>query len=299
MASIVKTDNIQLYSGSTLTITPNTAISGTLNVTGATVLAALSATTGTFTGLTSGRIPVVSTGGLLIDDSGLTFNTTTNALTATTFIGALTGDVTGNVTGNISGTTGTFSSLTSGRVALVTTGGLLADDADLTFSINTLTAHTLVVSTGALTVTGGSIKLTATGEITAGTSDASDNAYVSICGGGALSTTRGAAVIAYGNENANTGQLRLAAGDVANGDVFSQTAGLTRFVVKRSGSVLVGDEAAALATTATDGFLYVPTCAGTPTGTPTAITGVAPIVINTSQNKLYFYSGGAWRDAGP
>ena len=152
MASIIKTDNIQLYSGSTLTITPNTAISGTLavtgavtlsstlNVTGATVLAAVSATTGTFTGLTSGRIPVVSTGGLLIDDSGLTFDTSTNALTATTFLG------------NVSGTSGTFSSLTSGRVALVSTAGLLADDADMTFSGNTLTVHTAIVSTGTLTI---------------------------------------------------------------------------------------------------------------------------------------------------
>jgi hypothetical protein len=64
-----------------------------------------------------------------------------------------------------------------------------------------------------------------------------------------------------------------------------------------NGNVAVGG--GALATTATDGFLYVPTCAGTPTGTPTAITGMAPIVVNTTNNKLYFYSGGAWRDAGP
>jgi hypothetical protein len=56
---------------------------------------------------------------------------------------------------------------------------------------------------------------------------------------------------------------------------------------------------AAIATNATDGFLYVSTCAGTPTGTPTTLTGTAPIVIDTTNNKLYFYSGGAWRDAGP
>lgn len=57
--------------------------------------------------------------------------------------------------------------------------------------------------------------------------------------------------------------------------------------------------AGAVATAATDGFLYVPTCAGTPTGVPTAKTGYAPIVVNTTNNKLYFYSGGSWRDAGP
>jgi hypothetical protein len=66
-----------------------------------------------------------------------------------------------------------------------------------------------------------------------------------------------------------------------------------------SDSNIVAGASAALATTATNGFLYVPTCAGTPTGTPTAITGMAPIVVNTTNNKLYFYSGGAWRDAGP
>ena len=57
--------------------------------------------------------------------------------------------------------------------------------------------------------------------------------------------------------------------------------------------------AGSVATSATNGFLYVPTCAGTPTGTPTAKSGYAPIVVNTTNNKLYFYSGGAWRDAGP
>jgi hypothetical protein len=64
-----------------------------------------------------------------------------------------------------------------------------------------------------------------------------------------------------------------------------------------SAGFIVGNQA--LATTATDGFLYVPTCAGLPTGTPTTQTGTAPIVVDTTNNKLYFYSGGQWRDAGP
>jgi hypothetical protein len=70
-----------------------------------------------------------------------------------------------------------------------------------------------------------------------------------------------------------------------------------RMEIDGSGNVMAGG--GSLATTATNGFLYVPTCAGVPTGTPTAITGMAPIVVNTTNNKLYFYSGGAWRDAGP
>ena len=79
-------------------------------------------------------------------------------------------------------------------------------------------------------------------------------------------------------------QLRVNAADV-------------RVQVDTSGSVRAG--APSLATSATDGFLYVPTCAGTPTGVPTVVTGYAPIVVNSTNNKLYFYSGGSWRDAGP
>ena len=49
-----------------------------------------------------------------------------------------------------------------------------------------------------------------------------------------------------------------------------------------------------LATNATSGFLYIPTCAGIPTGTPVSYTNTAPMVIDSTNNKMYFYSGGAW-----
>lgn len=93
------------------------------------------------------------------------------------------------------------------------------------------------------------------------------------------------------------------AGDMPGRLVFSTTAAgastpTSRMQITNAGNIVAGGSVA-LATNATDGFLYVPTCAGTPTGTPTAITGMAPIVVNTTNNKLYFYSGGAWRDAGP
>lgn len=54
-------------------------------------------------------------------------------------------------------------------------------------------------------------------------------------------------------------------------------------------NVVVGT--AAIATTATDGFLYIPTCAGTPTGTPTAKTGLAPMVYDSTGNKFWMYDG--------
>jgi hypothetical protein len=65
--------------------------------------------------------------------------------------------------------------------------------------------------------------------------------------------------------------------------------------VTTAGSVVPGT--AALATTATDGFTYLPTCAGTPTGVPSTFTGRAPAVVDTTGSKLWVYIGGAWKSA--
>jgi hypothetical protein len=63
--------------------------------------------------------------------------------------------------------------------------------------------------------------------------------------------------------------------------------------IDAAGNVSVG--VSSIATAATDGFLYIPACAGIPTGTPTAKTGLAPMVVDSTNNKLYVYIGGAWR----
>lgn len=68
-----------------------------------------------------------------------------------------------------------------------------------------------------------------------------------------------------------------------------------RFEIQGNGSIVCGDQAAALATTATDGFFYIRSCAGVPTGIPTAVTGSVPMVYDTTNLRLYVYSGGAWR----
>lgn len=55
-----------------------------------------------------------------------------------------------------------------------------------------------------------------------------------------------------------------------------------------------------LATNATSGFMFIPGCNGTPTGTPANWSnGSHPLIVDYANNKLYFYSTGAWRDAGP
>jgi len=59
------------------------------------------------------------------------------------------------------------------------------------------------------------------------------------------------------------------------------------------GSVAFND--AALATDAKRGFLMIPSCAGTPTGTPADIpTGQAPIVYDSTNKKLAVWDGAAW-----
>lgn len=47
-------------------------------------------------------------------------------------------------------------------------------------------------------------------------------------------------------------------------------------------------------TTATTGFAYIPITNGTPTGTPSIITGFAPIVLDSSGSKLWVYMGNRW-----
>jgi hypothetical protein len=87
-------------------------------------------------------------------------------------------------------------------------------------------------------------------------------------------------------------------GKVANENGFSIStwdgSALTkRLELTTTGSTVAGAPAA-LATTATDGFLYIPTTAGTPTGIPTSVTGKVAMVYNTAGNQLCVYNAG-WR----
>jgi hypothetical protein len=76
----------------------------------------------TGTSLTSGRVAVVGTSGLIIDDSGLTFNTTTNALSVAGTVTA--GNVVSNGTSTLTGTT-TFGSGANNAVYYPANGSLI------------------------------------------------------------------------------------------------------------------------------------------------------------------------------
>ena len=92
---------------------------------------------------------------------------------------------------------------------------------------------------------------------------------------------------------ADTGKLMLTAGATAN-DVEITAANASGNVVKLlgNGGTVIGSTA--LATGATKGFVYLPSVAGTPTGTPTAQSATVPMVYDTAANKLWAYNG-AWR----
>ncbi len=65
----------------------------------------------------------------------------------------------------------------------------------------------------------------------------------------------------------------------------------------RFGNFIVGDTGA-LTTSATNAFLYIPTSAGAPTGTPTAYTGKVALEYDTTNNNLEIYNT-AWNVVGP
>lgn len=73
---------------------------------------------------------------------------------------------------------------------------------------------------------------------------------------------------------------------------FSGSAPASALALDSNGNFTVGS--AALATNATNGFFYIPTCAGAPTGTPTAKTGRVPMVYDSTNNDFYIYNG-AWK----
>ena len=96
----------------------------------------------------------------------------------------------------------------------------------------------------------------------------------------------------YGSTPFAGGGTAVAA-DASSGGTALAVTGLSTF---SSGNVVLNGTGAALLTTATSGFPFIPTCAGTPTGVPGSIpTGTVPMVFDTTGVKLWIYTGGTWK----
>lgn len=84
-----------------------------------------------------------------------------------------------------------------------------------------------------------------------------------------------------GGASANVGiQITAVAGGAGNASL--QVTG---------GDVLLGPTG--ISTSATSGFVFVPGCAGAPTGVPS--NGGCPMIYDTTNNKLWVRNGGTWR----
>ena len=88
------------------------------------------------------------------------------------------------------------------------------------------------------------------------------------------------------------------AGDDTDFRVESDVSTKAFFVDGANSNVTIG-AGAALATSATAGFLYIPSMAGGPSGTPTDYTALSAIVHDTSNHRIYLYDhvNGAWKYA--
>jgi hypothetical protein len=135
----------------------------------------------------------------------------------------------GTITG--SGTTNTIPKFTSSTAI---------GDSAITDNGTTVTLVSRALSGTSATFSGNIIFDTTDRGIISNTTDGSDNKFVSINGGGARGSDRGAGIILFGNEAAGTGRIDINAGDVTGGVVHLVTAGLNRLTVARDGNVGIG-----------------------------------------------------------
>lgn len=189
-----------------------------------------------------------------------------------TFAGINATSIGATTRGTIAGTTGDFNStLTAAGVTSVTN----ATQAGL--------------GTGAVTVTGGAYvtkDFIARGNSWIVSTGATANLFLTNTVAGAVLTGAHGFNIQMDSLNANL--VNLEAG------LFSLwTSNTERLRITALGSVCIGTTA--LSTSATDGFLYVNSCAGTPTGVPTTQTGRIPVQFDSTNNFLYAYLNGAWK----
>lgn len=217
---------------------------------------------------------------------------------------------------NGSGTLGQKPSITAGdyiifgnsagaSVSGANTGRMIYDSGSQTFKVSMNGAAYVSISTGAATLQaaytaggagGGAVATDATGGPLAITNpNGANQAGITVTqnnvGSPAISILGVSSTgIATPYAHNNGGELGLGGSGIAGSlQVLVSTGGARGVVLNATGQ--------AVATNSDNGLIYVASCAGTPTSVPAAYVGAAPIVIDSTNNLLYFYAGGAWRSS--
>ena len=108
----------------------------------------------------------------------------------------------------------------------------------------------------------------------------------------------------FGRLQVNASEVRIESSLFGTGSTGSTTyfplniytSATLRFSIDASGNVIVGT--AALTTSATAGFLWIPSCAGAPSGSPTSpYTDAAALVVDITNSRLYVRVGSTWKYA--
>jgi hypothetical protein len=104
--------------------------------------------------------------------------------------------------------------------------------------------------------------------------------------------------VGYGVGGGTDGQIYIRASTniASTGSAMTVTdkAGSNTLFQVTGGESFIAGNQTGLSTSATEGFLYLPTSAGAPSGTPTSRNNDMPFEYDTTDHKLYFYEGGGW-----
>lgn len=144
--------------------------------------------------------------------------------------------------------------------------------------LTSFTADGIVYASSTSTLaTGSAVRYNGTAFIVSGK-------YITVSGGGQGYRVDGVIEI---DRDQDYGWLKVGSTDVQIR--FYTNSGL-RQTIDTNGNIYVP----AGSTSMTNGFFYIPSAAGAPSGTPTSVSGCVPMYYDTTNNKFYIYNG-AWK----
>jgi hypothetical protein len=178
----------------------------------------------------------------------------------------------------------------------VSNSGTLGSSDFLTITTGGLATLGAVGGTATHVLNGGLQVLKASGSLTINLDASASSASSTLSIRSSNAVTNGSAQLSLVQVNAETFTIGINSAS-ANRLEFANSISLgsaVRAFLTTAGSWVFG--VAAIATNATDGFIYIKSCAGAPTGVPTTQTGTIPMIFDSTNNKIYYYNSG-WKSA--